>query len=140
MTTTNQTRRGFLGLLMGTVATVALTGQVEASPRAGGTMVIFVSADDCGPCKVFEAQDFPQFAQSALARTVKFVRVKAPKSAQAFQAKYWPKEAQPYLSSFKAAMVPSFMVVSGGAVMSVGAGLRGWRDQALPRLQQLAQA
>ena len=45
-----------------------------------------------------------------------------------------------YLSAFRAPIVPSFMLVSGGNVVTVGAGLSGWRQQTLPQVQQMARA
>ena len=145
MSATNLSRRSMFSLLLGTVATAALTAPAapaaakpaHAAAASNELMVIYISAEDCGPCRVFEAEDMPRWTASPFARTVKFVRAKAPKSVQAFQAKYWPKEAQPYLSAVRVPIVPSFMLVSGGSVISVGTGLNGWRQQTLPQVQQL---
>ena len=140
---TNLNRRSLFSLLLGTVATAALTAAATAKSAAAANndlMVIYVCADDCGPCRVFEAEDMPRWMASPFARTVRFVRAKAPKSVQAFQARYWPKEAQPYIGAFRAPIVPSFMLVSGRTVLSVGWGLNGWRQQTLPQVQQLVRA
>jgi hypothetical protein len=143
MSATTLSRRSMFGLLLGTTAAAALTAPAPA--KAKGTphtemMVIYVCAVDCGPCKVFEAEDLPRWMASPLARTVRFVKAQAPKTTQAFQSKYWPKEAKPYLSAFRAPIVPSFMFVAGGNVVATGAGLAGWRQQTLPQLQQMARA
>jgi hypothetical protein len=144
MSTPNLSRRSMLGLLLGTAATAALTVHstpAEAKLAANSDlMVIYVCADDCGPCRVFEAEDMPRWMASSLARSVRFVRARAPKTAQAFQAKYWPSEARPYMSAFRAPIVPSFMFVAGGKVVASGAGLAGWRQQTLPQVQQMVQA
>jgi hypothetical protein len=139
--TTNMSRRSMLGLLLGTAATAALTvHSASAQAKLAATsdlMVIYVCADDCGPCRVFEAEDLPRWMSSPLARSVRFVRARAPKTSQAFQAKYWPSEARPYMSSFRAPIVPSFMFVAGGNVVAMGAGLNGWRQQTLPQVQNM---
>lgn len=133
-------RRSMFGLLLGTTAAAALTAPAPAAAKATPhteLMVIYVCAADCGPCKVFDAEDLPRWMASPLARSVRFVRTSAPKTTQAFQAKYWPKEARPYLSAFRAPIVPSFMFVAGGNVVATGAGLNGWRQQTLPQVQQM---
>jgi hypothetical protein len=144
MSATNLSRRSMFGLLLGTAATAALgTYSKPAAAKAVGTnelMVIYVSAEDCGPCRVFEAEDLPRWMASPLARTVRLVRIRAPKTGQAFQAKYWPGEARPYMSAFRAPIVPSFMLVAGGNVVASGSGLNGWRQQTLPQVQQMARA
>ena len=136
-------RRSMFGLLLGTVATAALTAPAPAEAKrttSNELMVIYVCADDCGPCRVFEAEDMPRWMASPLARSVRFVRARAPKSSQAFQSKYWPSEARPYMSAFRAPIVPSFMFVAGGNVVAMGAGLSGWRQQTLPQVQNMVRA
>ena len=144
MTSPTLSRRSMFGLLLGTVATAAFTvhsAPAEAKLAPGGDMmVIYVCADDCGPCRVFEAEDMPRWMASPLARSVRFVRAHAPKTSLAFQAKYWPSEARPYMSAFRAPIVPSFMFVAGGNVVAMGAGLNGWRQQTLPQVQSMVRA
>jgi hypothetical protein len=143
MSASTLSRRSTFGLLLGTVSTAALTAPApaEAKRTAGAElMVIYVCADDCGPCRVFEAEDMPRWTASPLARSVRFVRARAPKTSQAFQAKYWPSEARPYMSAFRARIVPSFMLVAGGNVVTMGAGLNGWRQQTLPQVQNMVRA
>lgn len=136
-------RRSMLGLLLGTTAAAALSAPAPANAKATPhteMMVIYVGAADCAPCKVFEAEDLPRWMASPLARSVRFVRTQAPRTTQAFQARYWPREARPYLSAFRAPIVPSFMFVAGGNVIATGAGLNGWRQQTLPQVQQMVRA
>lgn len=144
MSATTLSRRSMFGLLLGTAATAALSTYAGPAAAKGAPapemMVIYVCADDCGPCRVFEAEDLPRWMASPLARSVRFVRAKAPKSTQAFQAKYWPSVARPYMSAFRAPIVPSFMFVAGGNVVASGAGLNGWRQTTLPQVQQMVRA
>jgi hypothetical protein len=145
MSASTLSRRSMFGLLLGTTATAALStfaapALAKAATPTAEMMIIYVCADDCGPCRVFEAEDLPRWMASPMARTVRLVRAKAPKTTQAFQAKYWPSEARPYMSAFRAPIVPSFMFVANGNVVASGAGLAGWRQTTLPRVQQMAQA
>jgi len=124
-------RRFFLG--------TAAAGLLVTPARAQHhLMVIYVSADDCAPCIVFSKQDFPQWQASPLSRRVRFVTAHAPKSSQAFQARFWPSEARPFLGAVKTPIVPTFILVQSGTVSIVGAGLAGWRNQILPQVQRLA--
>jgi hypothetical protein len=145
MTTYTFSRRSLFSLFVAGAATAAASNiqpAVAAATRAKASefMVIYVGADDCGPCRLFEAEDMPRWQASALSSSVHFVHAKARKSSQAFDARSWPKEARPFAGAFTAPVVPSFMLVQNGRVVSVGAGVRSWRQQTLPLLQQMAQA
>ena len=141
MHTFNLGRRSLFGFALASAATAA-AHSAAAVPRAasGDLMVIYVGAGDCAPCRTFEAEDMPRWQASALSRTVRFVRVAAPKTSQAFNPRYWPKEAKPFIGVFTAPIVPSFMLVANGRVVATGGGLRNWRQQTLPKLEQLARA
>ena len=101
-------------------------------------MVVYVYADDCAPCQIFQAQDWPQFKASPVSRAVHFVRTTAPKTTQAYQVRYWPSEARPFHSAVKVPIVPSFILVKNRSVVLVGNGIVGWRNQVLPQVHQLA--
>jgi hypothetical protein len=123
-------------LLVGALAgSLPLPATVEAS---AATMIIYVHADDCAPCHIFQAQDWPQFKASPVSRAVHFVRTTAPKTTQAYQVKYWPSEARPFHSAVKVPIVPSFILVRQRQVVLVGNGIVGWRNQVLPQLHQFA--
>ncbi len=142
MHTLNLGRRSLFGLALATAATAAAHSATAAVPRAasGDLMVIYVGAHDCAPCRTFEAEDMPRWQASGLSSTVRFIRVVAPKTSQAFNPRYWPNEAKPYLGAFTAPIVPSFMLVANGSVVATGGGLRNWRQLTLPKLEQLARA
>lgn len=126
-------RRLLLGGAAASLAAVA--GKAEA---AAALMIIYVYADDCAPCQIFAAQDWPQFKASPVSRAVHFVRTTAPKTTQAYQSRYWPSEARPFLSAVKVPIVPSFILVRQRQVVLVGNGIVGWRNQVLPQVHQLA--
>ena len=90
------TRRSALGsALAGLVALPAASPATAAS----NVLIVYVYADDCAPCQIFAAQDWPQFLASPVSKSVKFIKTHAPKTTQAYQAKYWPPEARPYHSA-----------------------------------------
>jgi hypothetical protein len=141
MTNLTFNRRSLFGFLAGTVATAAVPHTAAAAvvrARSPELMVIYVGADDCGPCRTFEAEDMPRWEASPLSNSVRFVHAKARKSSQAFNARNWPQEARPFAGAFQSPIVPSFMLVQNGNVVSVGAGIRSWRQQTLPKLEQMA--
>ena len=122
-------------LLAGSLATLAVPA---AASGPAGAMIIYVYAEDCAPCQIFQAHDWPQFRASPLARRIHFVKTSAPKTTQAYQVKYWPSEARPYHNAVKMPIVPSFILVNNGHVVLVGNGIVGWRNQVLPQIQQIA--
>ena len=83
---------------------------------------------------------YAAITDDAVNRIINFVHARAKKSSQAFNPRNWPKEARPFAGGFQSPIVPSFMLVANGTVVSVGAGIRSWRQQTLPMLQQMAQA
>ena len=124
-------------LLLGgaAAASAGLAGTAEAS---AALMIVYVYADDCAPCQIFQARDWPEFKASPVSRSVHFVRTSAPKTTQAYQSRYWPSEARPFLSAVKVPIVPSFILVRQRQVVLVGNGIVGWRNQVLPQVHQLA--
>ena len=123
------------GLAGAALATPAIIRDAEA---AGGISVVYISAEDCAPCRQFEAADFPQWQSSPLSQRVRFLRAHAPKTTQAFQTKYWPSEARSFAGAVKVPVVPSFILANNGSVMLVGSGLIGWRNQVLPEIRRLS--
>ncbi len=121
------------------VLLAALGGALLASPvaAANSVMIVYIAADDCAPCRVFAAEDWPKFEASREFRLVRFHKTSAPKTTQAYQLKYWPAEARPYAAAVKVPIVPSFVLVNNGAVVLVGSGIVGWRNQVLPQIRQL---
>ena len=55
-----------------------------ASPAtaASNVLIVYVYADDCAPCQIFAAQDWPQFLASPVSKSVKFIKTHAPKTTQ----------------------------------------------------------
>ena len=113
---------------------------VPSLASSAGVMVVYVFADDCAPCHLFQTQDWPLFRASRVSRVVNFVRTTAPKTTQAYQARFWPSEARPFLSAVKVPIVPSFILVKKGSVLVIGNGIVGWRNQVLPQVHQLAES
>jgi hypothetical protein len=119
-----------------TLAALAAAAVSPASARtaAPNLSIIYVGAKDCGPCRVFDSQDLPQWNKSMLARDVKLIHVDAPSVNVAFQARHWPAEARPFISAVKAPIVPCFILVDGKSVVAIGTGIGGWRNQVLPMI------
>ena len=102
--------------------------------------MVYIAADDCAPCRQFDASDWPLWQASPLSRVVRFLRAQAPRTTQAFQTRYWPTEARYFAGAVKVPVVPSFILANNGGVVLVGSGLVGWRSQVLPEIQRLRAA
>lgn len=136
-----QAPREFLSrrlLLRGGVAALAALPDTAPAQASSAVMIVYVYADDCAPCQIFQAQDWPSFNKLPVSRAVRFVKTTAPKTTQAYQVRYWPSEARPFHSAVKVPIVPSFILVKHNRVMLVGNGIVGWRNQVLPQVHQLA--
>ena len=128
------TRRLALGGLA--AALIGVSTQAQAQSRVSGMnlTIVYVGAQDCGPCQVFKNQDYPQWAKSAFPGTVRFVQVDAPKTTAAYQARYWPSDLRFLLREIKVPVVPNFILLDGRTVVKIGTGVGGWRNQILPMI------
>ncbi len=128
---------GFLSrrrALAGLTAAAALPA-LPARAAGPNLSIIYVSAKDCGPCQVFKAQDLPQWNKSLLAASIHLIEIDAPSISVAFQARYWPTAARPFLAAAsKIPIVPTFILVDGRDIVKIGTGLGGWRNQVLPQI------
>lgn len=120
---------GLAATLSGATATQAQAQRVTADMNL---TIVYVSAEDCGPCKVFKHQDLPQWQRSSF--HVRFVQVAAPKTTVAYQARYWPSDFRFLLREIKVPIVPNFILLDGRTIVKIGTGVGGWRNQILPMI------
>ena len=116
------------------MSATALLPMLPMGAAAANLTIIYVGAKDCLPCQVYEVTDYPQWNREPAARSVRFIMVKAPLIANAFQARYWPPEARPYLKSVMFPAVPLFILIADGRIVKIVSGLGGWRNQLAPHI------
>lgn len=101
-------------------------------------LLIVVSAQDCMPGQHWRAAELPGFQASATGGRVEVRTIDAASMAGAYKDEAWPRDLRRFRDQARQRYVPGFIVVEDGRVVSSSGGLKGWRDEALPRLQRAA--
>lgn len=115
-----------------------------AQPRV---LVIYVSAWDCGYCKVWSNNVWPTFKESQEYKRIKWTKIDAPRIRSAYEDQYWPGDLRRYRDEAGvSAGLPRWIVVKDGLVVFNGKGsVKGggltqdypdWASEVLPAIQQ----
>lgn len=123
-----------------TVAAVMAALQAARDPpstaRNERLTLIYVGADDCAPCRVWQNGDGAKFRQSAEFSRIAYVEVKSPKLHDVLKDEHWPEAIRDYRAALKRSDgVPLWMVVSDGKVIAQHFGPAAWRASILPSIK-----
>jgi len=127
-----------LGGFAATAAIVAtfLTLHDGRSARAADITLIYVGADDCAPCRVWQSGDGLAFRQSADFARIAYVEVKSPHLHDVLEDENWPEEIRLYRSLLKRSDgVPLWLVLSNTEVIEQRFGPAAWRANILPAIK-----
>lgn len=115
----------------------ALLGAATPSPaQAGPVTLIYVGAEDCAPCRVWQNGDGAQFRQTAEFARIGYVEVKSPVLHDILKDEYWPEPVRGYRDLLKRSDgVPLWLVVSDGKVIEQRFGPTAWRASILPSIK-----
>lgn len=107
------------------------------SARADQVTLIYVGAEDCAPCRAWQA------GAEAVLRSPEFARlsyraVKSPTLLDLKSDAYWPDDLKIYRDRLGAdAGVPLWFVVADGEVVGHGQGASQWNKAVLPKIRSL---
>lgn len=112
--------------------------QMPAPPKKADVMVVYVGAEDCAPCRVWQSTEGRQFLASAEFARVTYREVKSPTARDVLKDEYWPGDLRGYRDGLGAgAGVPLWLVISDEALVERGFGAAQWRAAVLPRVKSL---
>lgn len=128
---------GLLALAAATAIIAAIPGARAPSPaRAGDVMLIYVGADDCAPCRVWQNGDGAEFRQSSEFTRIAYVEVKSPRLHDVLRDDHWPEKVRAYRDSLKRNDgVPLWLLVSNGKVIEKRFGPAAWHASMLPSIK-----
>jgi hypothetical protein len=124
----------------GLAASVALQvwpAAIAPGARADVT-VVYVAADDCAPCLVWQRDHWPAFSKSPMFERIGFREVKAPRLAAALDDDYWPADLRTLRDGLSpGAGIPLWFVLADTKVVVTAQGLSQWEGAALPAIETL---
>lgn len=142
-TSQNERRRAWtawlcLGGFAATAAVVAalLMLQVNGPARAADITLIYVGAEDCAPCRVWQNGDGAAFRRSADFTRIAYVEVKSPHLHDVLKDENWPAGIRSYRSLLKRSDgVPLWLVLENAEVIEQRFGPAAWRANILPAIK-----
>jgi hypothetical protein len=119
------------------LALVVVTALGPAQPaRAASRSIVYIGADDCKPCRQWEASYQRGFAARCAARGVRFRAVHVATLRNIRDVRYWPRDLRPLLGQFRdRSGTPHFLAVRNGRVIVNVHGLAQYRREIAPLLQ-----
>jgi hypothetical protein len=106
--------------------------------RAFPVTLLYVGADDCGPCRTWQQHEKIAFSASPEFARLTYREVKSPTLFDVLKHEIWPEDLRGYRSRLGPdAGVPLWFVIANGQVIHVGMGPSQWNSEVLPTITEL---
>jgi hypothetical protein len=101
-------------------------------------MVIYVGAEDCAPCRLWQGGIGAKFRTSSEFRRLRYREIKSPKLYELLNDEVWPADLRVYRQRIDQTMaVPMWLVLLNGEVVAQGFGPSQWAETVMPTLSRL---
>lgn len=133
-------KRRALASLCAAIA-LAIPGDSPRAARGAAApwMLVYVGAEDCGPCKTWRRDHRPGFLASAEFGSLDYRELVAPRLKDLLEDETWPAELRAVRSAVTARPgAPQWLVVRDGRVAWSEAGLTAWRQAVWPAIRAAA--
>jgi hypothetical protein len=131
-----------IGLALAGLMAVGLAadGAQDRGLRGSSPMLLlYVGAEDCGPCRAWRRDHKPAFLSGVDPHQVRYREVIAPRLLQAFEASSWPADLHEYRAIAEGlGGVPVWLVIRDRRVVAKAGGLSLWRTRVLPLVEDAA--
>jgi len=125
-------------LLAGAAAGGIWDRAVGRSSSGHDVALLYVGADDCAPCRVWQGGAGARFRSSAEFARVTYREIKSPTVLDVLKDDYWPQDLRRYRDQLNAgAGVPLWLVISDGELVERGFGESQWAGTVLPKVKSL---
>lgn len=122
----------------GTVAASILLFDSRLDSTPGKLAVIYVGADDCGPCITWRSKHRSRFLASPEFRKLGYREIIPPALLDLKKDEYWPEDLAGIRNEFnRLPGAPVWFVIREERILLAARGLREWEEIALPRLKSL---
>jgi hypothetical protein len=100
--------------------------------------VLYIGAEDCGPCRTWQRDDGAAFRSSAEFARISYREVKSPRLMDLLKDEHWPEDLRRYRERLgRGAGAPMWLVVVDDEIVERSLGVSQWRERALPRITAL---
>jgi hypothetical protein len=138
MTRSSALRIGATVALVGALAVSVVRCATQVPTSRASVTLIYVGAEDCAPCRAWQAGEGKRFLESGEASRVTYREVKSPVLRDILKDEHWPEDLRAYRDRLGAgAGVPLWLVISGDELVERAFGASQWHATVLPRLERL---
>lgn len=128
---------GLLALGIAGFATSWLAPDREKAGAPSGVTLLYVGAEDCGPCRVWRREHKPGFLAGLNRARVTYREVIAARTAAAFDEASWPEDLHDERRlAMKVGGVPQWLVLREGRPVLAAGGLSQWQSRVLPLIRK----
>lgn len=134
------TRMASAALALALAAVILTADRNDGSnvAKAESVMLLYVGAENCGPCVTWQRSDGVAFRESKEFTRVSYREVKSPTLFDVLKDQNWPDDLVAYRQSIdRHAGVPLWLVVVDEQVVMQRSGLSQWQEAVLPKLKAL---
>jgi len=106
----------------------------------GNIVLVYVGAEDCGPCKLWQRDQGAAFRKSVEFRHLTYREVRSPSLFDLLNDKNWPADLRVYRRNIdKGAGAPLWLVIADNRLVMKNYGLSQWDKAVLPKIRSLLQ-
>jgi hypothetical protein len=105
----------------------------QAAGHRGPLTVVYVGAEDCGPCRAWQRNERPAFRASSEFTRVRYREILAPQLRSLLTAQEWPDDLAALRERVKSRPgTPQWFILRDGNVVASDGGLSAWRRAIWP--------
>jgi hypothetical protein len=130
------------------VAVVVLAGMIGSDAiradrfdlgRERDLMLVYVGAEDCPPCRVWQRDEAPVFRSAPEFQRIAYREIKSPKLFDLLNDDYWPDDLRGYRDQLgRGAGAPMWLVILDRKIVGRGSGASQWQSAIVPTLKALS--
>jgi hypothetical protein len=110
----------------------------EREAFRGDLMVVYLGAEDCAPCRVWQRDVAPAFRATPTFQRISYREVKSPRLFDLLNDEYWPEDLRAYRAQLgQRAGAPMWLIVLDRKIVGHGAGVSAWQEAVMPKIKAL---
>ena len=109
-----------------------------AKQSATKVMLVYVGAENCAPCDIWQRNQGTAFRDSTEFRRLAYREVKSASLFDVLKDDNWPKDLRGYRQAIgQGAGVPLWLVIADNKLVMQGFGITQWQEAVLPKIKSL---